>query len=62
VAKGSEMKWGGWETRACWKCGKRLILKGGHAIHCQPAGGTPFSLCIDCMESFPEAHRASVAA
>jgi hypothetical protein len=62
VAKGSHKSWGGWESKHCWKCNVRIVLSRGHAIYCNPAGGTPFSLCGDCMGSFPEAHRASVAA
>ena len=62
MAKGSHKTWGGWEKRSCWKCGTRLVLSRGSAIYCNPAGGTPFSLCGDHMRFFSEARGASVAA
>lgn len=54
MAKGSHKTWGGWEPRFCWKCGDRLVLSRGHAMHCFNDGRS-FSVCGSCFGCYAEA-------
>ena len=58
MAKGSHKTWGGWETRTCWTCGRRITLHAGAASHHYLEARIPVSFCEEHMRYYPAARKA----